>query len=136
MLFAVRPLPEACAVATPRYKESTERGASTAPRSHSCGRATRTPVGARAPCKSRSTGRPRSEAGSRGPRLKDAVAFALEHRVLPIDVPGASAADLSMALPGFEEAAQGDSLDVAHIRRWVEEFARPREIENVPAGTF
>jgi hypothetical protein len=39
------------------------------------------------------------------PRLKDAVAFALEHRVLPIDVPGASPADLSLALPGFEEEA-------------------------------
>jgi hypothetical protein len=103
------------------------------------------------------------------PRLKDGVAFALEHRVLPIDVPGASPADLSLALPGFEEEAivravdydlgqgravrlctaddlvvykcvagraqdvldvegvvarQGHALDVAHVRRWVEEFAR------------
>lgn len=39
------------------------------------------------------------------PRLKDAVAFALEYRVLPIDVPGASPVDLSLALPGFEEEA-------------------------------
>jgi len=103
------------------------------------------------------------------PRLKDAVAFALEHRLLPVDVPGASPADLSLALPGFEEEAiaravaydlgqrrsvrlctaedlvvykcvagrpqdvldvesvvarQGDTLDVAHIRRWVEQFAQ------------
>ena len=103
------------------------------------------------------------------PRLKDGVAFALEHRVLPIDVPGASPADLSLALPGFEEQAiaraidyevgsgravrlctaedlivykcvagrpqdvldvegviarQGDTLDAAHIRRWLAEFAR------------
>jgi hypothetical protein len=103
------------------------------------------------------------------PRLKDGVAFALEHRVLPVDVPGASPADLSLALPGFEEGAiaravdydlgpdravrlctaedlvvykcvagraqdvldvegvvarQGDALDVAYIRRWIEEFAR------------
>jgi len=103
------------------------------------------------------------------PRLKDGVAFALEHRVLPIDVPGASPADLSLALPGFEEQAiaraidyevgsgravrlctaedlivykcvagrpqdvldvegviarQGDTLDPAHIRRWLAEFAR------------
>ena len=112
------------------------------------------------------------------PRLKDAVAFALEHRVLPIDVPDASAADLSMALPGFEEAAiaravdydlgqgrtvrlytaedlvvykcvagrpqdvmdiesvvarQGHRLDVAHIRRWVEDFAEITEDREVVA---
>ena len=112
------------------------------------------------------------------PRLKDAVAFALEHRVLPIDVPGASPADLGLALPGFEEEAitravaydvgqgrsvrlctaedlvvykcvagrpqdvmdvesivarQGDSLDVAHIRRWVEEFAQITEDREIVA---
>jgi len=111
-------------------------------------------------------------------RLKDVVAFALEHRVLPIDVPRASPADLSLALPGFEEEAiaravsydvgqgrivrlctaedlvvykcvagrpqdvmdiegvvarQGDSLDVAHIRRWVEEFAQITEDREVVA---
>ncbi len=37
------------------------------------------------------------------PRVNDAVAFALEHRVLPVDVPGASEADLSLGLPGYEE---------------------------------
>jgi hypothetical protein len=45
------------------------------------------------------------------PRLKDAVSFALEHRVLPIDVPGACPADLSLALPGFEEEAIGRAVD-------------------------
>jgi hypothetical protein len=45
------------------------------------------------------------------PRLKDAVAFALEHRVLPIEVPGASPADLSLALPGFEEDAIARAVD-------------------------
>lgn len=45
------------------------------------------------------------------PRLKDAVAFALEHRVLPIDVPGASPVDLSLALPGFEEEAIARAVD-------------------------
>jgi hypothetical protein len=52
------------------------------------------------------------------PRLKDAVAFALEHRVLPIDVPGASPADLSLALPGFEEEAIARAVDydVGHDR--------------------
>jgi hypothetical protein len=39
------------------------------------------------------------------PRLKDAVTFAIEHRVLPIDVAGAGPADLTLALPGFEEEA-------------------------------
>lgn len=37
------------------------------------------------------------------PRIDDAVAFALEHRVLPIDVPGGSEADVSLGLPGYEE---------------------------------
>jgi hypothetical protein len=45
------------------------------------------------------------------PRLKDGVAFALEHRVLPVDVPGASPADLSLALPGFEEEAIARAID-------------------------
>ncbi len=38
------------------------------------------------------------------PRIEDAVAFALEHRVLPVEVPGGSEADLSLGLPGYEEA--------------------------------
>ena len=37
------------------------------------------------------------------PRIEDAVAFALAHRVLPVDVPGGSEADLSLGLPGYEE---------------------------------
>lgn len=37
------------------------------------------------------------------PRIKDAVAFALEHRVLPVEVPGASEVDISLGLPGYEE---------------------------------
>jgi hypothetical protein len=45
------------------------------------------------------------------PRLPDAVAFAVEHRVMPIDVPGASPADLSLALPGFEEDAIARAVD-------------------------
>lgn len=36
-------------------------------------------------------------------RLDDAVAFALQHRVLPVSVPGGSEADLSLGLPGYEE---------------------------------
>jgi hypothetical protein len=54
------------------------------------------------------------------PRLKDAVAFALEHRVLPIDVPEASPADLSLELPGFEEEAIARAVDE---RAWE---SRPR----------
>jgi hypothetical protein len=38
-------------------------------------------------------------------RIDDAVAFALEHRVLPVEVPGGSEADLSLGLPGYEEHA-------------------------------
>ena len=45
------------------------------------------------------------------PRLKDAVAFALELRVLPVDVPGAGPADLTLALPGFEEEAIARAID-------------------------
>lgn len=37
------------------------------------------------------------------PRVEDAVAFALKHRVLPIEVPGGSEANLSLGLPGYEE---------------------------------
>lgn len=37
------------------------------------------------------------------PRIEDAVAFALEHRVLPVEVPAGSEADLSLGLPGYEE---------------------------------
>ena len=36
-------------------------------------------------------------------RIDNAVAFALEHRVLPVGVPGGSEADLSLGLPGYEE---------------------------------
>ena len=45
------------------------------------------------------------------PRLKDAVAFAVEHRVLPVEVPDAGPADLSLALPGFEEEAIARAID-------------------------
>jgi hypothetical protein len=45
------------------------------------------------------------------PRLKDAVAFALEHRVLPVEVPGAGPADLTLVLPGFEEEAIARAID-------------------------
>ncbi len=45
----------------------------------------------------------REIAGLFPPRIEDAVAFALEHRVLPITVPGGSEADLSLGLPGYEE---------------------------------
>ena len=37
------------------------------------------------------------------PRINDAVDFALKHRVLPIEVPEGSEADLSLGLPGYEE---------------------------------
>jgi hypothetical protein len=37
------------------------------------------------------------------PRVDDAVAFALEHRVLPLTVPGGGEADVSLGLPGYEE---------------------------------
>lgn len=37
------------------------------------------------------------------PRIEDAVAFALEHRVLPVEAPGGSEADISLGLPGYEE---------------------------------
>ena len=36
-------------------------------------------------------------------RIEDAVSFALEHRVLPVNVPGGSEADISLGLPGYEE---------------------------------
>lgn len=36
-------------------------------------------------------------------RIEDAVRFALEHRVLPIEVRGGGEADLSLGLPGYEE---------------------------------
>jgi hypothetical protein len=39
------------------------------------------------------------------PRLEDAVTFAVEHRVLPVSVPGGSEADVSLGLPGYEEQA-------------------------------
>ena len=105
-------------------------------------------------------------------RIDDAVAFALQHRVLPVDVPGGSEADLSLGLPGYEEEVvaravsydldggrqermctaedllvhkalagrpqdlmdiegivvrQGKALDVAYVRRWLNELARVAE---------
>lgn len=39
------------------------------------------------------------------PRVPDAVAFALEHRVLPVEIPETSEADISLGLPGYEEEA-------------------------------
>ena len=78
------------------------------------------------------------------PRLKDAVAFALEHRVLPIDVPGASPADLSLALPGFEEEAiaravaydvgQGRSVRLCTAEDLVVESIVARQDENLDVG--
>ena len=38
-------------------------------------------------------------------RVEDPVAFALEHRVLPLTVRGGSEADVSLGLPGYEEEA-------------------------------
>ena len=38
-------------------------------------------------------------------RVEDPVAFALEHRVLPLTIPGGSEADVSLGLPGYEEEA-------------------------------
>ena len=38
-------------------------------------------------------------------RVEDPVDFALEHRVLPLTVPGGSEADVSLGLPGYEEEA-------------------------------
>lgn len=40
-------------------------------------------------------------------RVEDPVAFALEHRVLPLTVPGGSEADVSPGLPGYDEEAIG-----------------------------
>ena len=47
-------------------------------------------------------------------RVADAVAFALEHRVLPLTVPGGSEADVSLGLPGYEEEviARGVAYDL------------------------
>lgn len=39
------------------------------------------------------------------PRIDEAVRFALEHRVLPVEGPGGSEADISLGLPGYEEEA-------------------------------
>lgn len=44
------------------------------------------------------------------PRVEDAVAFAVEHRVLPVTVPGASEADISLGLPGYEEEVVARAL--------------------------
>lgn len=51
-------------------------------------------------------------------RIKDAVAFALEHRVLPVNVPGGSEADISLGLPGYEEhvIARAVSYDLGNGR--------------------
>lgn len=47
-------------------------------------------------------------------RIEDAVTFALEHRVLPVAVPGGSEADVSLGLPGYEEEviARGVAYDL------------------------
>jgi hypothetical protein len=37
------------------------------------------------------------------PRIAEPIDFAVEHRVLPLDVPGGSEADVSFGLPGYEE---------------------------------
>ena len=66
-------------------------------------------------------------------RLKDAVVFALEHRVLPIDVPEASPADLSLALPGFEEEAIGTAEDLI-VYKCVIVARFERAWENRPRG--
>jgi hypothetical protein len=112
------------------------------------------------------------------PRVSDAVAFAIEHRVLPLDVAGGSEADISFGLPGYEEfvidraqpydlgdgrtvrlcsaedlivhkalagpppdfmdlegivARQRAHLDVAYVRRWLEELAHVAEEPEVAA---
>jgi hypothetical protein len=45
------------------------------------------------------------------PRLENAVTFALEHRVLPVHVPGGSEADISLGLPGYEEHVIARAVD-------------------------
>lgn len=112
------------------------------------------------------------------PRVENAVTFALEHRVLPVEAPGGSEADISLGLPGYEEhvvartvgydlgdgrevrlcsaedlvihkalagrpqdvldiegvvARQGAALDVAYVRRWLEELARLADDPEVTA---
>ena len=111
-------------------------------------------------------------------RIQDAVAFALEHRVLPVNVPGGSEADISLGLPGYEEhvigrsvpydlgngrevrlcsaedliihkalagrpqdvldiegivARRGAALDLAYVRRWLEELGRLADDPDVAA---
>ncbi len=44
------------------------------------------------------------------PRVPDAVRFAVVHRVLPVEVPGGSEADISLGLPGYEEEAIARSV--------------------------
>lgn len=111
-------------------------------------------------------------------RIENAVAFALEHRVLPVEAPGGSEADVSLGLPGYEEqvvartvgydlgdgrevrlcsaedlvihkalagrpqdvldiegvvARQDATLDVAYVRRWLEELARLADDPEVTA---
>ncbi len=53
------------------------------------------------------------------PRVDDAVAFALEHRVLPLTVPGGGEADVSLGLPGYEEdvVARTVEYDLGEGRR-------------------
>lgn len=45
------------------------------------------------------------------PRLEDAVAFALEHRVLPVTTRDGGAVDISLGLPGYEEGAVARAVD-------------------------
>lgn len=51
-------------------------------------------------------------------RVEDPIAFALEHRVLPLTIPGGSEADVSLGLPGYEEEviARGVAYDLGGRR--------------------
>lgn len=77
-------------------------------------------------------------------RLPDAVAFALEHRVLLVTVPEGCEADISLGLPGFEEqviarAAPYDLGEGRQVRLCSAEdlvvykavAGRPRDLEDI-----
>lgn len=44
-------------------------------------------------------------------RVDDALRFALVHRVLPVQVPGGSEADITLGLPGYEEGVIARAVD-------------------------
>lgn len=44
-------------------------------------------------------------------RVDDALQFALVHRVLPVQVPGGSEADITLGLPGYEESVIARAVD-------------------------